>query len=263
MAMITHIDDLVGVLIETLQGVGQLENTYVIITSDHGEMLGERSMWCKFNPYEASVRVRFIMQGPGVRAGHREEALASLVDLLPTLTEIASDGGFDGYAAPVDGRSLLHLPQPDSPEDRVFLEFTGEGFYARALIVLKGRYKLVYSRPDPKMLFDLRKDLQELTNLATDPADADVLADLVAEMEARWDEDDLNRRIRASQDDRLFVQQVMKHGRFPYWDHGPPDDPSKFHVRGGTDPSTTVPKQQGRFPYMPFKPPQRPHARKG
>ena len=216
MAMVTHIDDLVGGLIETLQSIGQLDNTYVIITSDHGEMLGERGMWYKFNPFEASVRVPLIMRGPGVAAGHKEQALASLVDLLPTFTDIASGGTIDSYAAPIDGRSLLSLPARDSDEDRIFLEFNGEGLYAPAMILIKGRYKLVHSRTDPKMLFDLREDPLELNDLAGDPAYADILAAMFAEMQTRWDEDDLDRRIRASQKKRLFVQQAMKHGRFPY-----------------------------------------------
>jgi len=263
MAMVTHIDDLIGGLIETLESIGQLDNTYVIVTSDHGEMLGERGMWYKFNPFEASVRVPLIMQGPGVRAGHREEALASLVDLLPTFTGIASGDSFDDYAAPHDGRSLLHLPEAGSAEDKIFIEFNGEGLYAPALIVIKGRYKLVHSRTDPKMLYDLREDPLELNNLAGDPDHAGLVEDLTAEMQARWDEDDLDRRIRASQKKRLFVQKAMKHGRFPYWDYGPPYDPSKVYVRGGTDPSTTATKQRGRFPYVPVTPPQHPRGKPG
>lgn len=70
-AMVTHFDELIGGLMDTLQGLGQLENTYDFITSDHGEMLRERGMWFKFNPYEASVRVPLTAQGPKLNAGHR------------------------------------------------------------------------------------------------------------------------------------------------------------------------------------------------
>lgn len=261
MAMVTHIDELVGGLVEALDSIGQLDNTYIVITSDHGEMLGERGMWYKFNPYEASIRVPLIVQGPGIKAGHKETALASLVDLLPTFTDIASGGDFDGYAAPVDGRSLLNLPAADSAQDKIFIEFNGEGLYAPAMIMIKGRYKLVHSRTDPKMLFDLRADPLELNNLAGDPAYADTLTEMFGEMQERWDEDDLDRRIRASQKKRLFVQDAMKHGRFPYWDYGPPYDPAKVYVRGGTDPSTTATKQRGRFPYVPVTPPQHPRRK--
>ncbi|MFU1478425.1 choline-sulfatase [Roseovarius sp. C7] len=262
-AMVSHLDELVGGLLEVLSSIGQRDNTYIFITSDHGEMLGERGMWYKFNPYEASVRVPLIAQGPGFEPGAREEALASLVDLLPTFTDIASEGSFDGYAAPYDGRSLFKLPKRHSPEDKIFVEFNGEGLYAPAMIVIKGDLKLVHSRTDPKMLFDLAKDPLELTNLAEDPAYRAALDDLTAEMEARWDETALDARIRSSQRKRLFVHHAMKHGRFPSWDFGPDYDPSKVYVRGGTDPSTTATKQRGRFPYVPVTPPENPRKSGG
>jgi choline-sulfatase len=262
-AMVTHLDELIGGLMETLKSIGELDNTYIFITSDQGEMLGERGMWYKFNPYEASIRVPMIAQGPKMKAGHKEEALASLVDLLPTFTDIASEGKFDDYAAPYDGRSLLNLPESGSDEDKVFIEFNGEGLYAPAFIMIKGNLKLVHSRTDPKMLFDLDKDPYELTNLADDPAYQDDLEAMFAQMMQRWDEDELDERIRASQRKRIFVQDAMKHGRFPSWDFGPDYDPSKVYVRGGNDPSTTATKQRGRFPYVAVTPPQYPrHTKK-
>jgi len=257
-AMVTHIDELVGGLIETLESIGQLDNTYVFLISDHGEMLGERGMWFKFNPYEASLRVPIIMQGPGVKAGHREKALASLVDLMPTFTDIATSGNFEGYVAPHDGRSLLTRPKPNSVDDHVFIESTGESLYGPALIMIEGRKKLVYTRTDPKMFFDLEADPLELNNLADAPEHQEQIARMFATMMERWDEKALETRIRASQKKRMFVQEAMKHGRFPTWDFGPYYDPGKVYVRGGTDPSTTATKQRGRFPYVPVTPPQFP-----
>ena len=259
-AMVSHIDELVGGLVEALKSIGEYENTCIFFTSDHGEMLGERGMWYKFNPYEASVRVPLIARGPGFSKGHRQESLASLVDLLPTFTDIGSDGTFDGFVAPRDGRSLFALPDRGSPEDHIFAEFTGEGLYAPALIMLAGTKKLVHSRTDPKMLFDLAEDPFELTNLADDPTHRATADAMFAAMQARWDEDDLDERIRASQQKRLFIQDAMKHGRFPSWDYGPPYDPAKVYVRGGADPSTTATKQRGRLPYVPVTPPQYPRG---
>jgi len=260
-AMVTHFDALIGGLMETLDSIGQADNTYIFITSDHGEMLGERGMWYKFNPYEGSVRVPLIAQGPKIKAGHQETALASLVDLLPTFTDIASDGTFDDFAAPYDGRSLLNLPKAGSDTDEIFIEFNGEGLYAPGLIMIKGHMKLVHSRTDPKMLFDLNADPLELANLADDPAYADVLDAMFGAMMNRWDEDDLDARIRASQKKRLFVHDAMQQGRFPTWDHGPDYDPSKVYVRGGNDPNTTATKQRGRYPFVAPTAPQFPRRK--
>jgi choline-sulfatase len=207
--------------------------------------------------------VPLIAQGPKLKAGHREEALTSLVDLLPTFTDIASGGSFNSYAAPYDGRSLLDLPKRGSEDDKIFIEFNGEGLYAPAMIMIKSNLKLVHSRTDPKMLFELAQDPFELTNLAEAPDYQDELSVMFAEMQERWDENDLDQRIRASQRKRIFVQDAMKHGRFPSWDFGPHYDPAKVYVRGGTDPSTTATKQRGRYPYVPVTPPQKPrHTKK-
>ena len=126
--------------------------------------------------------------------------------------------------------------------------------------MLAGTKKLVHSRTDPKMLFDLAEDPFELTNLADDPTHRATADAMFAAMQARWDEDDLDERIRASQQKRLFIQDAMKHGRFPSWDYGPPYDPAKVYVRGGADPSTTATKQRGRLPYVPVTPPQYPRG---
>ena len=92
---------LVGGLVETLEKIGQLENTYVFVISDHGEMIGERGMWYKFNPYEGSVRVPIIAMGPGLKQGHCETALTTLVDLLPTFADIANGGSYSDFARPL------------------------------------------------------------------------------------------------------------------------------------------------------------------
>ncbi len=81
-----------GALLDALEKTGQADNTVIVFTADHGEMLGERGMWFKFNPYEPSIKVPLIIHAPGAKAGQRVGQNCSLVDLLPTLLDLATDG---------------------------------------------------------------------------------------------------------------------------------------------------------------------------
>ena len=69
-----------------------MHNTVIVFTADHGEMLGERGMGFKFNPDEQSIQVPLIVRAPGATAARRVGANCSLVDLLPTLLDLATDG---------------------------------------------------------------------------------------------------------------------------------------------------------------------------
>ena len=71
--MITYVDDQVGKLMTALQETGLADNTVVIFTADHGDMMGERGMWFKFNPYEWSVRVPLFVSSPSGVKNHVEE----------------------------------------------------------------------------------------------------------------------------------------------------------------------------------------------
>jgi N-acetylglucosamine-6-sulfatase len=100
------IDDMVENLVKTLEATKQLENTYIVYTSDNGFHMGEhRMMQGKNTAFEEDIRVPMIVRGPGVPAGKRLEAMALNIDLAPTFAEIA------GVKTPdfVDGRSLLPL----------------------------------------------------------------------------------------------------------------------------------------------------------
>ena len=261
-AMTSYFDSLVGGLVETLEKIGQLDNTYVFVISDHGDMLGERGMWYKFNPYEASVRVPMIAMGPGLKQGHRETALTTLVDLLPTFADIANGGSYSDYVAPIDGRSLFDLPEAGSEDDLVFFEYCGEGVHDPALMCRHRNMKYVRCGADPEMLFDLVADPDEQRNLAGEPAYADTIMAMRDRVAGHWDEAALGQRVLASQKARLFVQEAMKNGEFPSWDYSPPFDAGRAYVRGAVDPSTTATKARKRFPFVPTTPPQNPRPPK-
>ena len=257
-AMTSYFDTLVGDLVAVLKKTSTLDNTYVFVISDHGDMIGERGMWFKFNPFEGSVRVPMIGMGPRIPAGHREPALTTLADLLPTFVDIASDGKFNSYASAIDGRSLLDLPAADSNDNIIFFEYCGEGVHAPALMCRNKNIKYISCGDDPELMFDLDTDPNEQHNLATDPAHAKTLATMRAHIANRWNEPDLAKRVETSQKNRLFVQEAMKQGAFPSWDYTPPFDASRAFVRGAIDPNTTATKARKRFPFVPSTPPQNP-----
>ena len=170
--MISYVDDKVGELLATLDALGIADDTVVVFTADHGDMMGERGMWYKFNPFEWSTRVPFVVRAPGNSAGRTEHANVSLLDLLPTLLDLATDGSPPELADAIDGRSLvpmLHGSDASWP-DEALIEFTAEGTYAPCLILRKGRYKYIYCETDPGMLFDLEADPGETRNLCEEPA---------------------------------------------------------------------------------------------
>lgn len=251
-AMISYVDDQVGKLINALQDTGLAENTVVLFTADHGDMMGERGMWYKFNPYEWSVRVPLIVSAPGAPRGLIEDRGVSLVDLLPTFLDLATEGQPPEPIDPLDGHSLVGLINGNDSKwaDDVMMEFTGEGLYSPALILRKDGFKYVYCEDDPGMLFDLKNDPRELDNLCQNPVHQKLADDMLTEVLSRWDPKSMKEKIIQSQKRRLYIQNVLLKGRRSPWDYQPYRDASKEFVRSAADTNTTMTKGLARFPYM-------------
>jgi choline-sulfatase len=262
-AMVSYFDSLIGRLLKALDDGGLAANTYVFVIADHGEMLGERGTWFKFLPYEGSTRVPMVVAGPSVKRGHVERKGVSLVDLLPTLLDLATDGKPPALVDPIAGRTLAAMLTGDGSgrADDVMIEYTGEGVYAPALMLRQDGMKYVHCRTDPPMLFDLNKDPLELKNVADDPAYAKVGERLKGEIDRRWNYSALERDILASQKRRLFVQQALLKGKWTGWDHQPLVDATRAYVRGAVDPSTTATKARRRLPFVAEVAPD--HPRRG
>ena len=134
--LITYLDEKIGRLIETLEETGQLDNTVIVHTSDHGEMNGEHGMWRKSNFYEASARVPLQIVWPGhLPAGCWVDEVVSLVDLIATVVEIAGATPI----TPLDGDSLLPLMRGEVEDwkDEAFSEYLAHGV-ARPVAMLGG-----------------------------------------------------------------------------------------------------------------------------
>ena len=258
--MVSYFDSLIGRILKVLKTCNFEDNTYVFVTADHGEMLGERGLWFKFNPFEWSVRVPMLVKGPNVRQGYIEKKGVSLLDLFPTLLDIATDGKSPKLIDKMYGRSLINLfsGNDSSRSDEVMMEYTGEGVYAPAIMLRLDGWKYIYSRTDPAMLFNLGCDSQELNNLAGTSEGSAIEKRMQAVIHERWDYGALEKKILLSQQRRLLVQEALLQGRWTGWDFQPFVDATRAYVRGAIDPNTTATKARRRYPFVAEVPPHHP-----
>jgi len=184
-AMISHADAAVGRVLAALKQTGEYDHTILVFAGDNGLAVGRHGLMGKQNLYEHSIRVPLIFAGPGIPAGQRCASYAYLLDIFPTLCELT------GIPTPasVEGRSLA--PLLGDPAARV-REMTYFAYTDKHRACKDDRHKLIEYVVDGRhcmtQLFDLAADPWELHNLADDPAHADVLAGLRAEMARQRDE---------------------------------------------------------------------------
>src|SRR4051812_38019878 len=226
--MIEYIDDKVGALMKVLDDVRMRDDTIVIFCSDHGEMLGERGMWYKQNFFEWSARTPFIFNAPSRFSARRVASIASLVDLLPTVCELAGAVPHE-WADPIAGRSLTALLAGHAEEhDRsAICEYTDMGVIAPSRMIRKGAYKLIYTHGHPNQLYDVTADPRELKNLAGKPELKDIEETLLGQLLHQWDPDDAHQRVIASQRRRLLIKAA---GHAADWSYQAAHDDSKRFV---------------------------------
>lgn len=244
----SYFDSKVGEIVRTLDEAGMGDNTVVMVTADHGDMLGERGLWYKMNFFEHSARVPLVVAGPGVARGEIPNA-CSLVDILPTMLDIAAQGGAQApeLGQPIDGRSLWPLAAGGTDEvDEAIGEYCAEMTPHPVFMIRRGRYKYIHCDADAPLLFDLEADPAELVNLADDPAHADVAAAFAAEVAERWDSATIREDVIRTQKQRRAVHAAMEKGPDPKWDYNPPRDASNEYVRNHMD--WTVAAEKTRFP---------------
>ena len=183
-AMIEHIDEGVGRMLDALDETGQRENTLVIFMSDHGEMLGDHGIYLK-GPhfYEEAVRVPLVMSWPGqFSAGLRAEGLVELVDLAPTLLDAA------GVPVPeaMQGRTLLPMLRGErdltAHRDHVISEYYNAWSHQHSygtMLRTDAHKMIVYHGTDQGELYDLEADPDEFENLWLNSAHAELKTQLL------------------------------------------------------------------------------------
>ena len=161
-AIITHMDDQIGRILDALEATGKADNTYIVFTADHGLAVGHHGLVGKQNMYDHSVRVPFLVVGPNVNAGSKIDAPIYLQDVVPTALELAG--------APVDGvdfKSLLPLLKNEKAGhyDAIY-----GAYLDRQRMVTKGDWKLIsYPTIGVERLFNLKKDPNEMNDLVHNP----------------------------------------------------------------------------------------------
>ncbi len=172
-AMVENIDHWLGAYLEELRKRGELENTLVVYSSDHGEMLGDHNRWGKTLPYHASACVPLVVAGPGVNARGTSDALVSHIDLGATFLECAGTH----TTKDMDSRSLWPVLSGKAKTHREYVRSA----LGNWRLVYDGKHKLIRGfdpsvkghqdkAPDnhpPDLLFDLQADPHENTDLAS------------------------------------------------------------------------------------------------
>jgi arylsulfatase A-like enzyme len=171
------LDDCVGDLLQTLRETGQAQNTLVVFTSDHGDLLGSHGGLNKQQPYEESIRVPLLLSWPkafGTR-GRQLEAPISSEDLMPTILSLCRvpiprtvegldySGYLRGGKDPSDGAALIACLAPFGQWDRGHGGREYRGIRTR-------RYTYVRDRTGPWLLFDNRTDPYQIQNLVNHPS---------------------------------------------------------------------------------------------
>ncbi len=167
---VSQIDYNIGRVLEALERSGQAENTIVVYTSDHGEMMSEHGVWTKFNlAYDATVRVPLLIRYPQeIPADRRSDALVGLYDLLPTL---CAQSGI-AIPAAVQGSNLAPLWSEEKPQWRTSIVAEigdPKGYPGLCQMARSSEAKYIKHQTGQRVteqLFDLKSDPWEIENLA-------------------------------------------------------------------------------------------------
>ncbi|MDI6006128.1 choline-sulfatase [Pseudomonas sp. MDMC224] len=242
----SYIDDNIGKLLKTLEECGLAEDTLIVFSGDHGDMLGERGLWYKMHWFEMAARVPLLVHAPQRFAARRVSQSVSTLDLLPTLVELA--GGQVEQGLELEGHSLLPHLQGKGGHDEVLGEYMAEGTVSPLMMIRRGPWKFVYSEQDPLLLFNLQHDPAERENLAGSADHQTLLAEFIAEARERWDISAIHTATLASQRRRRLVAEALSQGKLTSWDHQPWVDASQQYMRNHIDLDDL--ERRARFPQV-------------
>jgi iduronate 2-sulfatase len=174
-AAVTFMDAQVGRILDELDRLGLRESTAVVFTSDHGYHLGDHTFWQKGNVHEQVTRVPLILSVPGSKAG-RTESIVELVDLYPTLSQLA------GLSVPAEVQGVSLVPVL---KDRAARVKDGALSFAKGHSWRTPDWAYMRYNDKSEELYDMRADPGQFTNLAEDPHHAATVKRMAAGLKAR------------------------------------------------------------------------------
>ena len=243
---ISYLDEQIGSILDTLDECGMRDDTVIVFTADHGDMMGERGLWYKMSFFEGSMRVPLVISAPNRFQPRSIDNPVSQLDLAPTLVELGG-GDDEAQAFAVDGRSLLSvLNGTDESPQPVLGEYVGEGSIDPMLMIRMQQWKFNYCENDPPQLFDLEADPHELNNLALQAEQQELVQQFIERVCQRWNIPRFRSEVLSSQKRRHRVYQGLRQGKYQPWDHQPVQNSSDRFMRNHLD--LNVLESQARFP---------------
>ncbi len=218
--MVTFVDAQIGRVLEALASAGLMDDTRILYTSDHGDMVGQHGLWSKHTMYEPSVGVPMILTGPDVPQGKVVNTNVSLIDIFPTVldaTQTASKTEDDD----LPGTSLLTLANADDLTRSVFSEYHANYSSHASYMLKEGDHKLIYHVDAPPQLFNIADDPHEEVDLAGIAKESGRLEGLVAELRRIIDPEEGDRQAKSDGQSKIQgaggVEAVISKGlRVPY-----------------------------------------------
>lgn len=192
-ASISHLDDQIGAIVKALEDSGQMENTYIFLTSDHGLAMGRHGLLGKQSLFDHSIRPPMIIIGPDLRKNHKIHEDVYLQDVMATSLDLA------GVERPdyVEFNSFLDLARGETNKSH-YSEIYGAYLEVQRMIRKDGYKLLVFPKANKVLLFDLKTDPEEMNDISSDPKNKDLLDQLFKDLI----------RLQKEMDDPLDLSQI-------------------------------------------------------
>ncbi len=242
---ISYLDEKIGEILEALADGNFEDDTIICFCADHGDMLGERGLWYKMSFFEGSMRVPMMFHAPKQFAAKAYEEPASILDLAPTLIDLA--GGAEKHRVSAHGHSLVNsLRSQLPPSHTVIGEYVGEGSIDPMLMIRDGDWKFNYCEVDKPQLFNLHDDPTELKNLAESKEHQNKVDEFTKLVHQRWNVGQFREEVLQSQRQRHLVYEGLRNGDFQPWDYQPMKDGTARYMRNHLD--LNVLEAHARYP---------------